>query len=200
MARARWRLGQAGPGRSLSVNPIGRIRGHQVVQAEGRERERPDAVIDRVGKLGFVDESGSGRPLSGLFYVARSRARIAIRGGWNARLVASGAAAGGRPLGSTTPDTGSGSVLQLFAHAIELCCVIRTEPTVLLGRLLTMTSTPTTHRPIMIARPIRTPVPCTLTCGWSAVAVAPADVFGRCAQGTSGAAIGLVAGVPGSGV
>jgi hypothetical protein len=109
-------------------------------------------------------------PLSGFFYVARSRARIAVRGGRYARLIASRAAAGGRPLGSTPTDPRSGSVLQLFAHAIELCCVIRTEPPALLGRPLTMTSTPTTHRSMMIARSTRTLVPCTLICAGAGLA------------------------------
>jgi hypothetical protein len=93
----------------------------------------------------FVSSPGWERPLCGLFHVSRSRARIAVRGGGDTGLIASGAAAGGRPLGSTATDAGGGGILELVAHAIELRAVIRAEPTTRLGRLLTMTTTTTTH-------------------------------------------------------
>jgi hypothetical protein len=90
--------------------------------------------------------------LGGLFHVSRGGACIAIRGWRDAGLVAAGAAASRRPLGPAPSDAGCGSVLELFAHAIELRRVLRAEPTTLQGRLLTMTSTTTTHRPPIVSR------------------------------------------------
>jgi hypothetical protein len=97
--------------------------------------------------------------LGGFFHVASRRARIAVRGGRDARLVAAGTAAGGRPLGSTPTDAGGGGVLELLAHAIKLSRVLGTEPTPLLSRTLTMASTTTTHRPERIAGRTGTYVP-----------------------------------------
>ena len=91
--------------------------------------------------------------LSGLFYVPSGRARITVRGRRDARLIAARTAAGGRPLGPAPTDAGCRGILELFAHAIELRRVIRTEPTALDGRLLTVTSTPTTHRQVSISSP-----------------------------------------------
>src|SRR5437660_4913182 len=90
--------------------------------------------------------------LRGLFDVTRGSARIAVRGRRDARLVTAGATAGRRSLGPAPTNAGGSGIFELLAHAIELCRVIRAEPTALLGRLLTVTSTTTTHRPIMIAR------------------------------------------------
>src|SRR5450755_521085 len=89
--------------------------------------------------------------LSGLFHVAGRCARIAVRGGRNARLVAAGTTAGRRPLGPAPTDTSGRGILELFAHASELCRVLRAEPTALLGRLLTVASATTTHRRCTIA-------------------------------------------------
>lgn len=72
-------------------------------------------------------------------------APITVRGRWDAGLIAARAATGGRPLGATTTDPGGGSVLELFAHTIELSCMLRAEPAARKGRILTMTTTSTTH-------------------------------------------------------
>jgi hypothetical protein len=97
--------------------------------------------------------------LSGLFHVPGGGACIAIRGGRDARLVAARTAAGGRPLGSAATDAGRGGVLELLAHAIELCCVIRAKTAAWGRRLLAMTSTTTTHTQVRIATLDRTHVP-----------------------------------------
>ncbi len=103
--------------------------------------------------------SGADEPaaLSGFFHVPGRGACIAIRGGRDARLVAAGPAAGGRPLGPATSDAGGRGILELLAHAIELCRVLRAEPASVLGRLLTVTSTTTTHRRCSIAAVSRSP-------------------------------------------
>src|SRR6185437_5973154 len=97
-------------------------------------------------------ELRSAARLRGLFNVTRGSARIAVRGRRDARLVTAGTAAGRGTLGPAPTDAGGSGILELLAHAIELCRVLRAEPTALLGRLRTVTSTTTTHRPIMIAR------------------------------------------------
>src|ERR1700759_900128 len=90
--------------------------------------------------------------LRGLFDVSRGRARVTVRSGRDARLITARTTAGRRTLGAAPTDAGGSGILELLAHAIKLCRVLRAEPTALLGRLLTVTSTTTTHRPIMIAR------------------------------------------------
>ncbi len=91
------------------------------------------------------------RRLRGFFDIPGSRACVAVRGGGYARLVTSGTAAGGRPLWPPASDAGRRGIFQLLAHAIELCRVIRTEPTAGDSRLLTVTSTTTTHRRSMLS-------------------------------------------------
>jgi hypothetical protein len=83
--------------------------------------------------------------LGGLFDVARCCARIAVRRGRHARLVAAGPAAGRRPLRPTATNAGGGGVLKLLTHAIELCRVLGAEPAAGFSRMRTMTSTTTTH-------------------------------------------------------
>src|SRR6185437_11764323 len=90
--------------------------------------------------------------LRGLFNVTRRSARIAGRGRRDARLITAGTAAGRGTLRPAPTNAGGSGVLELLAHAIELRRVLRAEPTALLGRLRTVTSTTTTHRHIMIAR------------------------------------------------
>ena len=92
-----------------------------------------------------------GYELGSLFDVPGRGARVAIRRGRNARLVAARPTARRRALGPATPDASGGSVLELLAHAIELGRVLGTEPAARKGRLLTMTSTTTTHRSLRIA-------------------------------------------------
>ena len=86
------------------------------------------------------------RPLSGFFYVTGRCASIAIRGGGDAGLVTARTAAGGRPLGPAPTNAGGGGVLQLFTHAVKLRRMRGTEASALEDRLLTVTSTSTTHR------------------------------------------------------
>ena len=93
----------------------------------------------------------SGAALSGFFYVTGRCARIAVRGGGYAGLVAARAAAGRGPLRPATTDSGGSGILELFAHAIELRRVLGAEPAPLLGRTVTMASTPTTHRRTSLA-------------------------------------------------
>src|SRR5205085_2871931 len=88
-----------------------------------------------------------------LFHVSGRGASIAIRGGRDTGLVAAGAAARRRPLGPAPPDAGGRGILELLAHAIELRCMVRTETAALHGRLLTVASTTTTHRPTRIPKP-----------------------------------------------
>jgi hypothetical protein len=95
--------------------------------------------------------------LGGFFDVAGRCARVAVRGGRDPRLVTARATARGGPLGSTTADTGGSGIFELLAHAIKLSRVIRTESAALFGRTLTMASTTTTHRPIMIASRLECP-------------------------------------------
>jgi hypothetical protein len=90
--------------------------------------------------------------LSGLFYVSSRCACIAVRGRRNTRLIAAGATARRRPLGTAPADAGRGGILELLAHAIELSRVIRAETTAGLSRPLTVTSTTTTHRPVSIPK------------------------------------------------
>src|ERR1700684_289185 len=89
--------------------------------------------------------------LRGFFHVPGRSACIAVRGGRDARLVAAGPAAGGRPLGPATSDPGGRGLLERFAHAIQLRRALRAGSASVLGRLLTVTSTTTTHRPTSIA-------------------------------------------------
>ena len=120
-------------------------------RSERRTRPRlPDRQPQGVSAVLLGDWTASRPRLRGLFNVSSRRARIAVRGGRDARLVAAGTTASGRPLGPAPTDAGGGGILELLAHAIELGRVLGAEPTALLGRMLTVTSTTTTHRPCMI--------------------------------------------------
>src|ERR1700752_4451287 len=90
-------------------------------------------------------------PLGCFLHVPCSRARIAVRGGRDTRLIATRTAARGRTLGTTTADPGGSGILELPAHAIDRSGVLRTESTALKGRRLTMTSTTTTHRRCIVS-------------------------------------------------
>jgi hypothetical protein len=83
--------------------------------------------------------------LGGLFHVTSRCARIAVRGRGDAGLITTGAAAGRGPLGPTAANTCGSRIFELFAHAIELGCVLRTEASTTQGRLRTVTSTSTAH-------------------------------------------------------
>jgi hypothetical protein len=90
------------------------------------------------------------RVLRSFFDVSRGRARVTVRGGRDARLVAPRSATGRGALGAASTDARCSRVLELLAHAIELRGVIRTEPTARFGRMGAMTSTTTTHRPLIL--------------------------------------------------
>src|SRR5256885_16658196 len=60
-----------------------------------------------------------GAALGGLFHVARSSARIAVRGRRDAGLVAAGTAARGGTLRPASPDASGRGVRELLAHALE---------------------------------------------------------------------------------
>src|SRR5262249_25094254 len=90
--------------------------------------------------------------LGGLFYVPGRCACIAVRGGGDTRLIAAGATARRRPLGTAPADAGRRGILQLLAHAIELSRVVRAETTAGRSRPLTVTSTTTTHRRVSIPK------------------------------------------------
>src|SRR6516162_2636734 len=102
--------------------------------------------------------------LCGLFHVSGRSARIAVRGRRDAGLITTRTAARGRPLRPTPAVAGCCGVLELLAHAIELCRVLRAEPPIGEGRLLAVTSTTTTHRQTRIAGSSRTHVPWELLC------------------------------------
>ena len=129
---------------------------------ESSRVERPNALAPlpdqqpRERKCSFVGgwRTASRPRLRGLFDVAGRRARVTVRSGRDTGLVAARTTACGRPLGAASADAGGSGIFELLAHAIKLGRVLRAEPTALLGRMLTVTSTTTTHRRSMItARP-----------------------------------------------